>query len=162
MPFSTCLSPSSQRFQVGPNKPIRYALTLVLLAPVFCYALPLVAAAPVRPISVVVVEEKPVSLDEYVQRYAIRYGVSADDMWRVIRCENPSLDPMQQSNARYTRNHPEWGVVAGQRELSYGVAQIHLPTAGGVTYEQATDMEFSVEWMAKRFSEGKQHLWSCW
>lgn len=47
------------------------------------------------------------------------------------------------------------------RENSWGLAQIYLPAHQDVTREQALDPRFALQWMAKEFSKGNQHLWSC-
>jgi hypothetical protein len=58
------------------------------------------------------------------------------------------LDPALQSRCRYKEDHPEWGVKKGDRELSWGLVQIHLPTNPNVKKEQATDPEFSIKYLA--------------
>jgi len=49
----------------------------------------------------------------------------------------------------------------GKRELSFGIAQIHLPSHPDVTKEQALDKEFSIHWTAKKWKEGFRG-WSCY
>lgn len=102
---------------------------------------------PPKPISN---EEKALSL---IKKYATQYKVSAQDMERVMRCENKDFNPTLQSFHRYKN---------GEREKSFGVSQIHLPAHPEISYEQATNMEFSIEFMAKEFSKGNQKIWSCW
>ena len=87
-----------------------------------------------------------------VKKYSIEYNVSAVDMEKVMRCENNTFDPTLQS---YHRKKD------GTRERSFGVAQWNLDR-NDITYEQATDMEWSIREMAKYFSKGRQRLWSCW
>lgn len=100
-----------------------------------------------------------VSIDNLVYKYSAQYNVSAELMFKIIRCENRGRIPDLQSYSKYTRDHPEWGVKAGERELSYGISQIHLPSHPRVTYEQAIDPEFSVEFLAKGLVTGIK--WSC-
>lgn len=101
-------------------------------------------------------------VDKLVRKYAEQYNVSSKEMLRVINCENKPLDPKLQSYIKYKRDIPEWGVKAGEREKSYGLVQIHLPSHPNISYEQATDPEFSIEFMAKKFSKGQASEWSCY
>lgn len=105
---------------------------------------------------------KPKSVEELVTVYAQKYNVSAVKMMATIRCENRDLDPKLQSKMHYTKDHPEWGVKKGEREKSFGLVQIHLPDHPETSYAQATDPEYSIEFMAKKFSEGHGHEWSCY
>lgn len=95
-----------------------------------------------------------------MRQIAAEYGVSADEMIRVINCENKEWEPIQQSRHTYKPGN-RWGFPAGTREKSFGLVQIHLPD-NPVTYEQATDPEFAITFMAQRFSEGRQRMWSCY
>lgn len=105
--------------------------------------------------------------------YADQYGVSRETIIRKTKCETPivvidgvryydSKDP--QSRIRYNDSqiarHPNWGNV-GDREDSWGPAQIHLPDNPEVTREQASDPDFALEFMAKAHAEGKGSKWSC-
>lgn len=87
-----------------------------------------------------------------VEKYSAQYKVSAYRMNVVLACEDDTYEFDRQSNY-YT---------SAGREKSYGVAQINLPWNPDVTYAQATDPDFSVEFMAKQFSQGKQYQWSCY
>jgi len=48
------------------------------------------------------------------------------------------------------------------QELSFGVAQIHLPSHPTITKEQAINPLFSLNWMAEQWSQGNQWMWSCY
>lgn len=98
------------------------------------------------------VEWTPERIKKEYREQAEIHGVSFDRMWSTVMCENPELKPSLQS----------YWVVDGVREESYGLSQIHLPSWPDVTYEQATDPAFSAEFMAKRFSEGLAHRWTCY
>lgn len=87
-----------------------------------------------------------------VERYAQEYGVSSTKMKKTIDCENRSWDPKLQSLIINSR---------GEREKSYGLAQIHLPSNPHVSLEQATDPEFSIKFMAEKFSKGRYSMWTC-
>lgn len=55
-----------------------------------------------------------------------------------------------------------WEITAvGDKGLSHGLAQIYGPAHKEVTLEMSNDPFFSIAWMAKMWSEGKQNLWSC-
>ncbi len=105
---------------------------------------------------------KVLTFEELVNKYAQKYKVSESEMLRVLNCENNTGDPKLQSSLVYDRDHPEWGVVKGEREKSFGYCQIHLPSHPDVTYEQAIDPEFCAEFMAKKFSENRQSEWMCY
>lgn len=95
-------------------------------------------------------------IEEEYKRAAEKYGVSFEQMWRTVsECENITLDPTLQSW------HPDPTGPNG-REDSWGLSQIHLPSNPEVTREQAQDPAFSAEFMAKKFSEGLAHRWTCW
>ena len=87
--------------------------------------------------------------------YADKYGVDVDSMRKVIYCENRSLNPLAQSGYK-----SETG--PNGREDSWGLVQIHLPSHPHITRAQAQDVDFSLNFIAKAFSEGKQRMWSCW
>lgn len=93
----------------------------------------------------------PSTIKEKVYLVADQYGVSGDSMWATILCEDRQLDPMKQSG--YYKN--------GTREQSYGLVQINLPSHPDVTYDEATDVDFSINFMAKQFAKGNQKIWSC-
>lgn len=109
-------------------------------------------------------ETKP--FDSIVKKYSQEYGVPYNIIDSVITCENTTRDPKKQSGIKYTQsqveNHPEWGVSVGEYERSFGLAQIHLPDNKNVTYEQATDPDFSIRYMASEMSKGRYTKWSCY
>lgn len=86
------------------------------------------------------------------KKQAEKYGVSFTKMWATVLCENPELDPNLQSHA----------YIHGVQEKSFGTSQIHLPDHPEITKEQATDVEFSAEFMAKMFSKGHADRWTCY
>lgn len=100
---------------------------------------------------------------ELVEKYARKYGVSADVMKRVMDCETGGdySDPSIQSQHRYTFSDPKRGIYKGAQERSYGFSQIHIPD-WDITKEQASNPEFAVEFMAQKFAKGKHELWSCY
>ena len=98
-----------------------------------------------------------------IDEVAREYGVSADRMYSTMaECENPELDPNLQSRVRYSYSVKEWGVDKGDREESYGLSMIHLPSHPDITVEQATDPEFAIDFMAKEFAAGRASKWTCY
>lgn len=97
-----------------------------------------------------------------VCKYAKEYSVSATQIANIINCENRGWDPTLQSGLYYTRDRINEGVYKGQREESYGLAQIHLPAHKNISHSQATDPDFSIEYLAKSLSEGKGSQWTCY
>lgn len=93
-----------------------------------------------------------------VDKYAKEYKVSASSMMRTLKNENNTFDFDAQSNLKYKKGN-RWKFPAGTREKSYGICQIHLPDHPYVSYDQATNPEFCVEFMAKNFAKGKQRMW---
>lgn len=106
----------------------------------------------------------PPTKDELVQKvyqYADTYDVNPKTMIGIIDCENRSWDTDLQSGLRYKEGN-RWGFPAGTREKSYGLAQIHLPDNKQVTLKQAQDPDYSLEFMAKKLSEGRGKMWTCY
>jgi len=100
-----------------------------------------------------------------VSEYAEKYGIDKNSFLAVTKCENREAIPDKQSNHRYTyaqiAKHPDWGKV-GDREKSFGLWQIHLPSHPNITYEQAIDPEWSTDWAARQFKEGRAYWWTCY
>jgi hypothetical protein len=83
---------------------------------------------------------------------ANKYGDDFNHLWATLSCENPTFNPTQQS--LYFKN--------GIQEQSFGDAQINLPENKDITYAEATDPIFSINFIAEKFSEGDASKWSCW
>ena len=91
-------------------------------------------------------EEVELTIPEKIDLYASKYQVSSEVMNVIVKCE---------SNYK-----PE---AIGDGGKSFGLSQIHLPSWGGkITQEEALDPDFALDFMAKRLSEGKGHLWTCY
>jgi hypothetical protein len=105
-----------------------------------------------------------VTKEEIVQKihlYADKYNVSFDRMYKIIDCETAhTFDANIQSHLVYTFSSRKRGFVTGEREQSYGLAQIHLPDHPQITEQQAKDVDFALNFMALSLSKG-QHLWYC-
>jgi hypothetical protein len=101
-------------------------------------------------------QPKVYTKDELIQKayyYADLHKVSRETMVKVINCENRDWIPNLQS-----------GIInkKGERERSFGLAQIHLPSWKNISYEQATNPDFSLNFMAEKLAEGKGNLWTCY
>lgn len=114
-----------------------------------------------QPLAVKSVDSHETYIKRRVAHYASLHSVSESEMWAVIKCENYELDPKLQSRLFYDFTDAKRGIYKGQREKSFGLSQISLPHHN-VTLEQATDVDFSINFMAEAFSKGKQSWWSCW
>lgn len=108
------------------------------------------------------VEWSKETIKDEVWRAAAKYNTFPDKMWKVMLCENKDLNPTLQSFHTYKYSDPTRGIIAGEREKSFGLAQIHLPDHPSISYEQATNPEFAIDFMAKNFAEGNARWWSCY
>lgn len=97
---------------------------------------------------------------EIVHVKAIEYGVPAPLLEKIITCES-QWQPTVQSRHIYQFTDAKRGIYKGQRERSFGLVQISLPHNPTITYAQATEPEFAIDFLAKKVSEGKGCLWSC-
>lgn len=109
----------------------------------------------------VVSTHKPLTPREIVSVKSKEYGVSESLMVDIINCENTSWDTTLQSKLPYSFSDPKRGIVIGERERSYGLVQIHLPSHPSVSYEEATDPEFAIDFLAKNIAQGRLSMWSC-
>lgn len=111
---------------------------------------------------VVKAEPKVLSVNELVSFYAAKYAVSEGVMLRVMACENKERNPKGQSKHLYYFSDPKRAIVQGTRERSFGLVQIHLPDHPEVSYEEATNPEYSIEFLAKHLSLGHGYWWTCY
>ncbi len=98
------------------------------------------------------VDWSPERIDQEIVNQAERYGVSADVMRTVIDCESSGSTTIQSHHRR-----PD-----GTREQSFGLSQIHLPDHPTVSYEEAIDPEFAIDFMAKAMASGDAWMWTCY
>jgi len=99
---------------------------------------------------------------ELVLKYAKEYNVSAPLIKEIINLENREWNEKRQSGIIYKFSDPKRGIVKGEREKSYGLAQIHLPDHPKITYEQATSADFAIKFIASEISQGRGWQWSCY
>lgn len=106
-----------------------------------------------------VIEEPTV--EDIIRSATTKYNVSFDEVWTKIDCETQhTFNPKIQSDVRYKFSDSKRGIVLGQREQSYGIAQIHLLDHPDITYEQATDPYFSADFIAKNWAK-HSGWWYC-
>ncbi len=74
---------------------------------------------------------------------ATKYGINTERFLATIKCES-----------RFKPN-------AVSKTRDFGIAQIHL-VSHKVTKAQALDPIYSLDWAAKKFSEGHAKWWSCY
>ena len=96
-----------------------------------------------------------------IKLYSDKYNVPFKRMYNTIKCETAgTFDPMIQSQVKYNFNSAKRGIVKGTLEESYGLSQIHLPDHPKVSLEQATDIDFALNFMAREYSLGHD-IWYC-
>lgn len=94
------------------------------------------------------------TLYDIAKHIAAEYDVNFDHMWATINCEDPSLDPKQQST------FPDPKGPNG-REDSWGLTQINLPSHPNITKAEAEDPVFSFTLMAQNFADGHPTVYHC-
>lgn len=82
-------------------------------------------------------------------------------MSQIISCES-GWNTTLQSYHRYTATNVPKGYSIGDREMSFGLVQIHLPAHPTISYEQAIDPRFSADFLAKNIANGHAGMWSCY
>ena len=78
-----------------------------------------------------------------------RYGVSSYRMTRIIQCESH----FQNIQSRVISK------ITGQREDSWGIVQIHLPSHPSIKKTMALDVDFAVEFLAQQIAAGNGWKW---
>lgn len=100
-------------------------------------------------------------IEQKIKLYSDKYNVSFQKMYNTIDCETAhTFNPQIQSEVKYNFSDHKRGIVKGEQEKSWGLAQIHLPDHPNITLEQATDIDFSLNFMAKEYSKG-HNIWYC-
>lgn len=115
----------------------------------------------IAPIEQIVIAIEEPTIEQIVRDATVKYGVSFDEVWKKMGCETQwTYDPAMQSKVKYNFSDARRGIVYGEREKSYGLAQIHLPDHPETTYEQATDPYYSADFIAKNW-EKHSGWWYC-
>ncbi len=106
-----------------------------------------------------IVSLKPESIHDKIYRYAAKYGIAHDDLWNLVDCETAhQFDPKMQSSARYTFTDKKYGIIAGERERSYGLAMVHMPVHPEIDHAQMTDPDFALDFIGRNWPDRHQ-LW---
>ena len=103
------------------------------------------AEAPTLPPEPVKTEWTVEEIKSMVDYYADKYGVSRQLMQKVVNCE---------SSYNYK--------AVGDGGKSFGLSQIHKPSHPTITYEESTNPDFALDFMASNISKGKGNMWSCY
>lgn len=100
-----------------------------------------------------VLPPKPVveTIEGKIERYGSKYGVKSEHIYNIIACETANtFDPNIQS-----KNY-----INGIREKSFGLVQLHLTAHPEISYEQATDPDFAIDFLARNLKEGNYWMWT--
>ena len=100
--------------------------------------------------------------DDIIIKYSNRYDVSYKLMNAIINCENRQRDPNLQSRLYYNFTRADLGIFKGEREYSFGLVQINRHYNPNISHEQATDPDFSIDFLAKNLSKGNGTWWACY
>ncbi len=101
-------------------------------------------------------------LVQKVYKYAELYNVSPQKMLQVISCENDTWNIRRQSELHYNFSSPKRGIIYGEQEKSFGLVMIHLPDHPEITYDQAINPDFAIQYLARKLHDGKGKMWSCY
>lgn len=82
-----------------------------------------------------------------VSEASTTYKVDADVMWRTLWCESRFVFD--------AHGDPNLG-------HSFGVAQINLRWHPEITYEQAINPVFAIDFMAREMAAGRANKWTCY
>lgn len=93
----------------------------------------------------VVSTSTPEWIKQRISHYAEVYGVSEITMNHIVKCES-----------NYVPNI--WGDYGNSR----GLVQIHYPSNPTISDEQAMDIEFALDFLARNLKNGKGSMWTCW
>lgn len=108
------------------------------------------------------ITDRQAIIKKHIEGIAQKYHIDGSLMYKVITCENNTLNPDRQSELKYPYDVREWSVRKGEQEKSYGLAMIHLPSHPNISLQQATDPDFALDFMGKEFSSGRASQWACY
>ena len=103
--------------------------------------------------------EEVYKYENLVRQYSEQYGVSYALMSAIMDAENLSRNPNLQSQLLYGFTNASLGIYYGEQEYSFGLVQINLHYNPNITMSQATDPEYSIEFLAKHLSLGHHSMW---
>ena len=93
----------------------------------------------------------PELVKELARDTAQKYKLNTQKFLHTLNCEN-------QFKAKGQSEH----FYKGKREMSFGAAQINLPSHPTISREQAEDPDFAIHFMAEEWAKSNAGLWSCW
>ena len=95
-----------------------------------------------------ILSEKPTKedIERYIRQVAREHGVDENMFVAVAKCES-GFNPLAHGD----------GHLGG----SYGIWQIHKPAHPDVSYEEATDIEFSTLWAVEKWKINPK-IWTCY
>lgn len=97
-------------------------------------------------------EERPIDVHQLVKDTAQKYHLNYEHLSKTIECES----------GFQIKKQSEYIKPDGTRERSFGIAQINLDAHPDITYEQATNPEWAMNWMGNEWSKDNAKIWSCW
>ena len=106
--------------------------------------------------------EEVYKYENLVRQYSEQYGVSYALMSAIMDAENYSRNPNLQSQLLYEFTNASLGIYYGEQEYSFGLVQINLHYNPNITMSQATDPEYSIEFLAKHLSLGHHSMWGAY
>lgn len=98
------------------------------------------------------------TIDQLIEANSVKYDVSADLMHHIVKYES-TYNPTAEGDVKYVCTAKK-SPLYNQTAPSYGLVQINTCWHPDVSYAQATDPAFALEFLAKNLSEGKCYLWS--
>lgn len=103
---------------------------------------------------------EPKTIDELILDASIKYDVPVHLISYIVDHEDPTHDPLKQSDYIYHFSNPKLGIVKGERERSFGVVQINLDFNPDISYASSTDPIFSIDYLGSELSKGHCKKWS--
>lgn len=115
-----------------------------------CFAIPVKANAPILPDKPPL--ETPEAREAFAREMSQAYKINESKFVATLSGESIGFTWNDQSLV--PANGPN------DREDSWGICQIHLPSHSDISKEQALDPRWCIEWSAKQFAKGNASMWS--
>lgn len=142
-----------RRTAVGYAVIIAIPLAIITDATMQNMGKPIEYARAEEPAPVVLIEAKVnwthERIDKEIEAKAVEYGTSAQTLKRIVQCESGYVTDIQSAK-----------MLSYGREKSFGLVQIHLPAHKDITYEQAINPAFAIDYLAKNYAHHTDR-WSC-
>ncbi len=100
-------------------------------------------------VQVIKTEYSKEDIYDIVASSSATYGYKTEDVMKLISCE---------TGGTFDTNLQSRVIQPYGRELSFGLAQIHIPSHPSITVSQAKDPYFAVEFIGKHWSDRNQ-MW---